>query len=1321
MQKKPLSAVTLASYHHNHCGLFLQYQAQVKTPSKKAANDSDSDFQQAIFGKGIDWEDRLVERLSQKGVLLRLKEKDFFQAVTHHLQTFPKEETLYVHGSVFTPPHFQSAGGIQFSIWKPDFILIDRVEDRFVLTIVDAKSSQKLKVTHQVQLGYYWLAMQERLSETSWSETFQLGNRLGVWLLDRDDPQYFQVDLFKPMIESFIFEKLPRILTEEEPYWHYNPVCIGCPYNENCRDRVIEEKRVSSIPFLSFSEHFLLEGMVDNQRREERASTQTRDIEELVSLTEDPQRRERLAKRQPLSYHRMKKITALNEATGQSAVLKAANRREFGIIERPCPLLPHDEDNALYLILSVHPGTKDLVAYHMKTEGEAAQSDRFGMIESSEKEGRGRAEQLLTKFVADMSNYLRSVSGRGKSLQIYMRSLEDKNELSELLLRHYMMDPNREGSEHLRDCLMTVISDTDILVTQYQSKMNLSGAMKPSSTSKKDDLVQWINYNAPNLETKGLLVKDLKNEIEKIVISSSEGTCGRITPLLEVVRHLLAIPIVGYYDLDVCASYLSGDKSGENTEKHKLFSHWKRNAPEFQEEMKKSTQLLIDICNGIRTKLGGGMKSILPLKSGTFDIEEINIKNPTVKKMVFMKNYEMWIKLNKLRMERFNESGIEVVLRYVRWDINKEANEYKCCFDVLRGIEYLDRDEMFKWVLFRHDDPMRMAFNDLSFLNSIKPTAKDINSEGGFAFANVIEVIPGDRPQARHSSVMLEMAVGKGTKLQKDQILVMRDRLIDFNTQKVVKQLTNIDRQEDHIYLRMVEDPYHRKPYDDGERVVKEMMKTNKIFTEYEDLHNNKGGLSLLRTQNRSSLSVMDATDLDRALYSVVRHPLTLIWGPPGSGKTHTLVLIVLRLLQHYCYTGRVFRMVMTAFTDAAIDNFMRKLKEIHTKICQITDMSGIDKMKTFQMIRVTPSTVVKLGEAKGENEKAECLVDERYPVVMGGTLWSLSKQKHLFDFDLLLIDEGSQLPMVDASMAFNCIHPETRIVIAGDRLQVETYRTYVSRDIQQLPPILEGEYPQSVPYIYGSILDCFMRKEHPEDAVVLLKENFRMHPSLAAFTQSLYEANFDVRRSKRALPPPMDLEDNPLSPLIRQMSLQCEENRLATVMIEGPPQPSSIEEHLEVEAKTVADLIRGERKERQRVTSIGLMRWREGRKDADFGRDIFVITPHRMQRTAIKRCLGDVPFDVKIDTVERMQGLEASIVICCYSFTDLNRLERELDFIFHLRRINVALSRAQDLCVLLASNNMVDPPIAVMAEENRCEAFAHVKSFIEKSVVLSV
>jgi len=57
------------------------------------------------------------------------------------------------------------------------------------------------------------------------------------------------------------------------------------------------------------------------------------------------------------------------------------------------------------------------------------------------------------------------------------------------------------------------------------------------------------------------------------------------------------------------------------------------------------------------------------------------------------------------------------------------------------------------------------------------------------------------------------------------------------------------------------------------------------------------------------------------ALMASMKHSLTFIWGPPGTGKTHTIVVIITQLLEKLPESG----FLVTAPTQNAVDNLLRR------------------------------------------------------------------------------------------------------------------------------------------------------------------------------------------------------------------------------------------------------------------------------------------------------------------------------------------------------------------------------------------------------------
>lgn len=79
---------------------------------------------------------------------------------------------------------------------------------------------------------------------------------------------------------------------------------------------------------------------------------------------------------------------------------------------------------------------------------------------------------------------------------------------------------------------------------------------------------------------------------------------------------------------------------------------------------------------------------------------------------------------------------------------------------------------------------------------------------------------------------------------------------------------------------------------------------------------------------------------------------------------------------------------------------------------------------------------------------------------------------------------------------------------------------------------------------------------------------------------------------------------------------------------------------------------------------------------------DIGIITPYRMQAQHIRMVMHKYDLDSpKVGTVEEFQGQERKIILISTVRSSLRRqhgndINQQLDFIFNLKRMNVAISR---------------------------------------------
>jgi AAA domain len=82
----------------------------------------------------------------------------------------------------------------------------------------------------------------------------------------------------------------------------------------------------------------------------------------------------------------------------------------------------------------------------------------------------------------------------------------------------------------------------------------------------------------------------------------------------------------------------------------------------------------------------------------------------------------------------------------------------------------------------------------------------------------------------------------------------------------------------------------------------------------------------------------------------------------------------------------------------------------------------------------------------------------------------------------------------------------------------------------------------------------------------------------------------------------------------------------------------------------------------------------------------MFIVSPQHIQRLATRKSLERAGFSSRfmfVDTVEKMQGQEADVVIVLYSMWNESHVSLN-DFVFHLNRLNVAVTRARKKCIFI-------------------------------------
>lgn len=182
----------------------------------------------------------------------------------------------------------------------------------------------------------------------------------------------------------------------------------------------------------------------------------------------------------------------------------------------------------------------------------------------------------------------------------------------------------------------------------------------------------------------------------------------------------------------------------------------------------------------------------------------------------------------------------------------------------------------------------------------------------------------------------------------------------------------------------------------------------------------------------------------------------------------------------------------------------------------------------------------------------------------------------------------------------------------------------------------------------------------------VFLNKTWRMHPGISNYISELF---YDHRLETIAANSNQKLEGN---------------TKYARPGIYFEPvehygnQSSSVEEVNKV-ISIVDGLLNGDINYRDRENNIHKL-------TVD---DIKIIAPYNAQVNALKRALN---IEIQIGTVDKFQGQEAPVIIFSMTTSSPEDAPRGMEFLYSLNRLNVAVSRAKAVFILVVSPALFEP-----------------------------
>jgi uncharacterized protein len=109
---------------------------------------------------------------------------------------------------------------------------------------------------------------------------------------------------------------------------------------------------------------------------------------------------------------------------------------------------------------------------------------------------------------------------------------------------------------------------------------------------------------------------------------------------------------------------------------------------------------------------------------------------------------------------------------------------------------------------------------------------------------------------------------------------------------------------------------------------------------------------------------------------------------------------------------------------------------------------------------------------------------------------------------------------------------------------------------------------------------------------------------------------------------------------------------------------------------------------------------------------DILVVTPYNMQVNLLKSVL---PAGARVGTVDKFQGQEAAVVLVSMTTSTAEDVSRGLEFLYSRNRLNVAISRARCLAVVVASPRLLEASCTSIEQMKLVNTLCFVRAYAER------
>ncbi|KRE57725.1 hypothetical protein ASG92_23535 [Arthrobacter sp. Soil736] len=372
--------------------------------------------------------------------------------------------------------------------------------------------------------------------------------------------------------------------------------------------------------------------------------------------------------------------------------------------------------------------------------------------------------------------------------------------------------------------------------------------------------------------------------------------------------------------------------------------------------------------------------------------------------------------------------------------------------------------------------------------------------------------------------------------------------------------------------------------------------------------------------------------------YLVDGGKLAVVKAPPGSGKTYMLIEVLAALV------AEGSRIAVAAQTNSQADDICRRIARDHPHVPAVRFSSKGNKAPDG-----FPAAVLWTSDK-------DALPPDTGVVVATTAKWSLTDVA--MPFDLLAVDEAWQMSWADL---MQCALLSRNFLMIGDpgqippvvTIDVRRWETSPRAPHKAAPTVVLAEPTLDGVRFVGSLPTC---RRLPHESV--------------AFVKPFYD--FDFQAYAKAATRGIDLPDG------HKLGKLGDGRPLALTLPTAPQGPPIEVDHelAQAAAKVVAELL----------DSRAMVRDGHGAARHLRPGDVGVCSSHRVMNAALTSGLSRWGTNIRVDTPERWQGLERSVMIAIHP---LSGVTDPSSFDLETGRLCVMASRHQAALVLLTRDHV--------------------------------